>query len=75
MMGLMPRARRLVELDHAEDVRQVGERQRRHVVGEGGADRVVDAHHAVDDRILAVQAQVDEADNAGRAHGVQFYSQ
>ena len=38
-------------------------------------DRLVDAHHAVDDRILAVQAQMDEAGRAADAlMMVQFYS-
>jgi hypothetical protein len=69
------RTRRLVELDHPEDVGQIGERKRRHAIGRGGVDRVVDAHHAIDDRILAVQAQMDEQRNGrGRAHEVQFYS-
>ena len=54
-------ARGSVELDHAEDVGQVGERQRRHPVGRRRGHRGVDAHHAVDDRIFAVQAQMNEA--------------
>ena len=59
------RARRVVELDEAERVGEIGDRERRHAVGDGRGDAVVDAHGAVDDRELAVQAQVDEA---GRGH-------
>ena len=55
------RARRLVELDEAELVGEIGERERRHAVGRRRGDGVVDAHRAVDDRVFAVQAQVDEA--------------
>ena len=78
-----PCARGLVELDHAEDVAQVRERERGHAIGGRRRDRFVETHHAVDDRILAMQTQVDEA---GRAvsdrlaerdrhdHDVQFYS-
>ena len=61
MIGLHPGgARRLVELDHAEQVGGVGQRQRRHAVGPGARDRVVDAHDAVAHRVLAVQPQVNE---------------
>jgi len=60
-IGLMPRARRAIELDEAELVREVGQRERRHAIGRRRVDGVVDSHCAVDDRILAVQAQVNEA--------------
>ena len=67
-IGLMPRARAArVELDEAEDVREIGQRERRHRVGR--APRAIASSmrtRAVDDRELAVQAQVDEA---GRGHG------
>jgi hypothetical protein len=51
---------RAVELDQAEDVRQIGQRQSRHAVARCGSDCIVDAHGAVDDRVLAVDAQMDE---------------
>jgi hypothetical protein len=54
-------ARRLVELDRPEEVRRVGDRERRHAVGGRGGHGLVDPRHAVHDRILGVQAQVDEA--------------
>ena len=54
-------ARRGVELDQAEHVGQVGERNGGHLVGDRGRDRVVDAHHAVNDGVFAVQAQMHEA--------------
>ena len=44
----------LVEVDHAEHVAEVGQRERAHPVGGGARDRIVDAHDAVDDRELAV---------------------
>jgi len=70
-----PRARRLVELDHPEHVGQIGQRKRRHAIRRGRVYRLVDAHHAVDDRILAVHAQMDEQrGDCGHAHEVQFYS-
>ncbi len=49
-----------IELDEPESVRQVGDRERGHAVGSGGRDCFVDAQRAVDDRVLAVQAQVNE---------------
>ena len=48
-------ARRRVELDQAEQVGEVGQRQRRHGVVRGCAHRVVDANGAVGDRVLAVE--------------------
>ena len=54
------RARRLVELDHAEDVGEVGHRQGRHAVRGGPRDGFVDAHDPVGDRELAVEPKVDE---------------
>ncbi len=53
-------ARRLVELDEAERIGEIGDRQRGHRVGHRRTDRLVDAHRAVGDRELAVQAQVDK---------------
>ncbi len=53
-------ARRAVELDHAEEVAGVGQRQRRHGVGPGALDRLLDAHDSVAHRVLAVQPQVNE---------------
>ena len=59
-----PRA--LVEVDHAEHVGEVGERERAHAVGRRARDRVVDPHDPVDDRELAVQPKMDEG---GLRHG------
>src|SRR5215470_724880 len=67
-------SRGCVELDHAKYVGQVGERERRHAVGGRSGHRVVDANHAVDDRVLAVQSQVNEEDGSGDCHGVEFYA-
>jgi len=56
-------ARRLVELDEAERVRQIGKSERGHPVAHRRGHRVVDPDRAVDDRVFAVQAQVDEGRN------------
>ena len=61
-------ARSLVELHHAEEVGQIGQREGRHAVRRRGGHRVVDADDAVDDRVFAVQAQMDEL----RLHGRHF---
>ncbi len=61
------RARRLVELDEAERVREIGDRERRHRVGRRGRDRVGDAQRPVGDRKFAVQTQMDES---GSGHGL-----
>jgi hypothetical protein len=53
-------AARLVELDRTEQVREVRQRQRRLTVGPRRGGGIVDAQRAVDDRVFAVQAQVDE---------------
>ena len=67
-------ARRHVEFDHPKNVAEVGERERRHDVCSGRSNCVVDANHAVDDRILAMQSQMDETDGSGTVHGVEFYA-
>ena len=54
-------ARRLVELDHAEDVRAVGEGQRRHAVLRRALDPPVEPDDAIRHRILAVQAKMDKS--------------
>ncbi len=54
-------ARGRVELDQPEHVGEIGERQCRHAVGNRGTDRFVDAHHAIDDRVFAMQPEVNEA--------------
>ena len=54
------RARFLVELDAAEQVVQVGDRQRRLAVGRRGLDGFVDAVGAIDDGKFGVQAQVNK---------------
>jgi len=67
-------ARRLVELDHAEHVGEVGDRQRRHAVRGRALDRVVDAHDPVGDRELAVEPKVDEGGIRHRGNsGRKFY--
>ncbi len=63
-------ARRGVELDHAEQIGEVGQRQRRHAVGGGALDGGVEAHQPVGDGVLGVQAQVYEG---GSGHGARFY--
>ena len=62
------RPRRFVELDRAEEVGGVRDRERGHAVGRGRGHRVVHACHAVHDRIFRVQAKVDEA---RRGHGAR----
>jgi hypothetical protein len=61
-------ARRLVELHHAEDVGQIGQRQRRHRIRLCCRHCAFEPGYAVNDRIFAVQAQVDEL----RLHGRHF---
>ena len=51
---------RVVELDEAKEIGEVGERQRRHAKLGRTRDGVVDTNDAVGDGILAVQAQMDE---------------
>ena len=53
-------ARRLVELDRAEQVVEIGDRAGALPVLPGGGDRVVDAQGAVDDGVFGVGAQMDE---------------
>ncbi len=54
-------AGRAVELDHAEQVGQIGQGQRRHAVGHRPGHGLVQADHAVGDGVFAVQAQMDES--------------
>ena len=54
-------ARRLVELDQAEEIVQVGQRQCRHPVLPGRGHRLVHAHHSIRNGIFAVQAEMDES--------------
>ncbi len=76
-------ARALVELDHAEQVGEIGDAERRHAVGRGGGDRLVELDDAVGDRIFGVQAEMHEARSArhdgrfgrgggSRIHGADF---
>jgi hypothetical protein len=58
-----------VELDHAEQVGQVGQRQGRHAVRPRPGDDVVEPGNAVGDRILAVQPQMDETRRGRRCGG------
>ncbi len=52
--------RRLVELHHREQVVLIGDGDGRHALRRGGRDEIVHAHHAVDQRVLGVQAEMDE---------------
>jgi len=52
--------RLLVELDEAERVRKIRQRERGHAVGDRRLDGFVDPHDAIHDRILAVQSEMDE---------------
>ncbi len=61
-------ARDLIELHHAEEVGQVGQRECGHAVRRRCRDRVIDPGNPVDDRVFAVQAQMDER----RLHGPHF---
>ena len=65
-----------VELHGAEEIREIGDREGGHAVGAGACDGIVDTDGAVDDRVLAVESQMDEA---GIGHGTAgseggFYS-
>ena len=53
-------ARSLVELDHAEQIGQVGNAKRCLAILGSGFDYVIDANQAIDDGILGVQAEVDK---------------
>ncbi|KFB73944.1 MAG: hypothetical protein AW09_000784 [Candidatus Accumulibacter phosphatis] len=53
-------ARRGIELDQTEEVREVRQRQCRHAVAGSTGNRIGKTDDAVGDRILAVQAEVDE---------------
>jgi hypothetical protein len=61
------RARGRIELDHAEQVGQVGDRQGRLAVGRRLRDRLIDARQAIGDGIFAVEPEVDEF--RGLRHG------
>ena len=54
-------ARGAIELDQPEQVREIGERERRHAVARRALHRLVEAHDTVGHRVLAVQPEVDEA--------------
>ena len=53
-------ARLLIELDHAEDIGKVGDRERRHRVLRRRLHGLVEANNAIHDRVFAVQSQMDE---------------
>ena len=52
--------RSAIELHHREQIALIGDRDRRHPAFGHLFDERRDAHHAVDQRIFGVQAQVDE---------------
>jgi hypothetical protein len=62
-------ARRGVELDHAEQVGQVGDRQRRLPVRRRLRDDLIDARQAIGDRVFAVKTEMDEAWKRRGGHG------
>ena len=72
------RHRRAVELDQAEQVRRIGDRQRRHAQRLRTLERRIRLQQAVADRILAVQAKVDKGrlGHSGQASrgGRPFYA-
>jgi hypothetical protein len=74
MTGLTPAARRGIELDHAEQVGQVGDRQCRLAVGRRLRDRLIDARQAIGDRIFAVEPEVDEAFSLTKSIGFDISS-
>ena len=53
-------ARSTVKLYHAEDVGQIGQRQRRHAVRFRRGNRVINPRDPVGDRVFAVQAEMDK---------------
>ena len=55
----------LVELDHPEQVGQIGNAQRRHAVGGRAGDGGIHLHDPVGDRVFGVEAQVDETGSVG----------
>jgi hypothetical protein len=57
----------LVELDQREQVALVGQRHCRHVRARASADEIADADRRVDQRIFAVDVEVNE----GRSHGAR----
>ncbi len=65
-------ARRLVELDHPEQVGQIGQRERWLAVLRRMRHRIVDARNAIDDRVFAVETQMDEGRRSRRIHGGDF---
>jgi hypothetical protein len=62
-------ARRRIELDHPEQVGQVGDRQCRLAVGRRLRDGLIDARQAIGDRVFAVKTEMDEAWKRRGGHG------
>ena len=60
-----------VELDHAEQVGQVGEGQGRHIVLGRPLQGIIDTDDAVGDGVFGVEAKVNKG---GGRHGAAFYS-
>ena len=62
MMGLTPLLQAFaIELHHREEIVLVGDRHRRHAERRGALHQFRNAHHAVLQRELGVQAEVDES--------------
>src|SRR5262249_10671307 len=57
-------AGRFVELDRPEEVAVVGERHRRHAQLAGAREERIDLDRTVEERVLAVEVQVDEGPRA-----------
>src|SRR5690606_31365739 len=62
--------RRLVELDPAEQVAEVGDRDRRLRVGRRRLDQRVEAHDRVADRVFRMDAKMDEAGGGHRYNSI-----
>jgi hypothetical protein len=62
--------RLLVEIDRAEHVAVIGDRHRGHAELAHPRDEILKAHRAVEERVLAVEVEVDEG-GAGR-HALRY---
>src|SRR5438067_2111871 len=65
------RTRSAIELHQTEYIAEVGQANGRHAISQRSSDSLIDANHAIHNRIFAVQAKVDET---RFTHEVQFYS-
>jgi hypothetical protein len=56
-------ARSGIELDQAEEVAEISQRQRRHTISRGPRHGIIDTDDAVGDGVFAMQAKVNEVGN------------